>query len=631
MNRCSLTAIFALGLAAGTLAQAPIVQTVISNGTTQSRYDMVILGDGYQASEQNLFNQNVTTFLTSLFQQQPYSTFAAYYNVHTVFRASNQSGADQPDVTPPIFVDTAYDSTYNVGGTDRCLYIGDTALALADAALAPATEGRVLVLVNSSRYGGCASTFAVSYNGSSMSSVQVHELGHSLGLLADEYDYPNGTYTGSEPSQVNVTISPTGQKWSIWHGTDGISAFEGARYYQFGIYRPKSNCMMRSLGASLCAVCREQVSKVTNSVVDTIVTSTPATTSVTVDSSSTQPFSITHIVPPGNNPVITWKLDGVPIVGANGNGYVFDGSTVGIGQHTLSVEVLDQTTFVRSDPAATMRETHSWLVSVQNLSLAQLRVPTITSSGLWFQPGGTVTFSPTVVNDGPQNAGAFEVEFFLSTSQTSWSTQDIYLGSEQVNGLLATQSLVVPHQVQLPWRLAPVLYYVHAVADRTDQIAETNELDNSRSLALIGTAGPCVTKLEYDDALVYPLDSAGVSVSLGGTLHPTVVAPCANPSATLYLIAWGGSGTTPGIQLSANALLPLNPDGLTDIGLAALNGPILGGFLGVLDAQGLGHATFALPATTGLASMQTHLASILITDTELFAAASNAIELTLLP
>lgn len=631
MRRASFATTFALGLAAGALAQTPIVQTVINNGTTQSRYDMVILGDGYQASEQALFNSNVTTFLTSLFQQQPYSTFAAYYNVHTVFRASNESGADQPDVTPPIYVDTAYDSTYNVGGTDRCLYIGDTVLALADAALAPATEGRVMVLVNSSRYGGCASTFAVSYNGSSMSSVQVHELGHSLGLLADEYDYPNGTYTGSEPSQVNVTISPTGQKWSIWHGTDGISAFEGARYYQFGIYRPKSNCMMRSLGASMCAVCREQVSKITNSVVNTIVTATPAGASVTVDVSGSQSFSISHIVPPGNNPLITWKLDGVAIPGATGPSLLFLGNSTSPGVHTLSVELLDQTTFVRSDPAATMRETRSWQVTVQDLSLAQLRVPTLTSSGIWFQPGAAVTLSPTVANDGPAAAGPFDVEFFLSPSSTTWTTQDVYLGKTQVAGLPATQSVLVPHQAQLPWRLAAQVHYVHAVVDRTNQVAETNETDNGRSVPVFGQAGPCVTKLEYADPLVYPHDSAGVSVSLGGTLHPTVVAPCANPAATLYLIVWGGSGTTPGIQLSPTALLPLNPDGFTDLGLAALNGPVLDSFLGVFDGQGLGHATFALPAATGLVSMPTHLATILVTDTELFADVSNAIELLLLP
>ncbi|MEC8252220.1 MAG: M64 family metallopeptidase, partial [Planctomycetota bacterium] len=89
MRALLATALLAAGL------QAQIVNTVISNGTTESRYDMVILGDGYQVTEQNKFDNDVTTFLTALFQKEPYQTFSAYYNVHTVFRASQDSGADR--------------------------------------------------------------------------------------------------------------------------------------------------------------------------------------------------------------------------------------------------------------------------------------------------------------------------------------------------------------------------------------------------------------------------------------------------------------------------------------------------------------------------------------------------------
>ncbi len=625
--RCALGAV---AFAAALAAQGPTVTTVLSNGTTQSRYDMVILGDGYQSTEQWRFDQDVQTFLTALFQKQPYQTFASYYNVHTVFRASVDSGADRPDENPPVYKNTVYNSTYDYGGTDRCLYVQNTSQALADASLAPANEGRILVMVNDSRYGGCAATFAVSYNGSSMTEVQIHELGHSLGQLADEYDYPNNTYTGSEPSAVNITTSPTGQKWSVWHGTDGISAFQGAGYYLFGLYRPKANCLMRNLGAALCRVCQESITKVTNSVVDTIVSTSPATANVTLNVPSTQVFSFAHIVPPGNNAVIAWKLDGNVVAGATSTSLSVDTTTLALGAHSLECSVLDQTLLVRTDPAQVMRETHVWQLTVADPTAAQLRVPSAIADVVWAQPGATVTVDATIANDGPATAGPFAVEFFLSPT-TSWSTQSTYLGVVTVPTLAATQTTVVQHAFQLPWSLPAQVVYGFVVVDRLDVVHETNENDNQRSFPLIGQAGGCVTKLEYVDPLTYPFDAASVSLAAGGTLHPTVVAPCADPAATLYLIAWTGSGTSPGTPLGFGLVLPLNFDPLTQLGLDHVNGAVFGSFLGVLDAQGHGHATFALPPGLPLPPTPTHFAALLLGNTQLFTAVSNPIVLTLAP
>ena len=47
--------------------------------------------------------------------------------------------------------------------------------------------------------------------------------GKGIRQLADEYEYAGNTYSGPEPSSPNITTSPTGQKWSLWHGTQGIS------------------------------------------------------------------------------------------------------------------------------------------------------------------------------------------------------------------------------------------------------------------------------------------------------------------------------------------------------------------------------------------------------------------------
>lgn len=616
---------------AGTLtAQAPTVTTVLSNGTTQSRYDMVILGDGYQAFEQAQFNTDVTNFLAQLFQTQPYQTFAAYYNVHTVFRASVESGADRPDENPPVFRNTVYNASYNIGGVDRCLYIQNTSQALADAALAPANEGRILVMVNDSRYGGCAGQFAVSYNGSQMSNVQVHELGHSLGQLADEYDYPNNTYTGGEPSAVNITTSPTGAKWSIWHGTDGISAFQGAGYHLFGLYRPKLNCMMRSLGVALCRVCQENIVRVTNSVVDTIVTTTPATAAVTVSVPQSQTFSFTHIVPPGNAPLIQWRLDGNLLPGATGTSYTFDPNTVALGPHTLEASVRDQTLLVRSDPQQVMREAHTWQVTVNDPTASQLRIPALTSNVTFVPAGGAVVLTTTVRNDGPGAAGPFDVEWFLSPTPT-WTAQSTYLGRVTIGGLAALQQTVIPHAVNLPWGLNATVHYVFAVADRLDVVRETNEGDNTRSVALLGQTPGCVTKIEFNDPLVYPFDTASMSRTAGGAVHPRLIAPCADPATTIYIMAWTGSGTQPGIPLAPGLVLPLNFDPLTQLGLDGFNGPVFGSFLGLLDAQGRAQATFTLPPLAGVPLGQTHFAAVLLGNVQLFTAVSNPIGLQLLP
>lgn len=607
-------------------AQQPIVTTVLSNGTTQSRYDMVILGDGYQAAEQTRFQQDVQSFLTALFQKQPYATFANYYNVHTVFRASTDSGASHPDATPPIVRNTAYGAQYNYGGTARCLYISNTSRALADAALAPANEGRILVFVNDSRYGGCASTFAVSYNGSSMNEVQIHELGHSMGGLADEYDYANQTYTGNEPGEANVTAAPNGQKWSHWWGTESISAFEGAKYHQYGLYRPRNNCLMRSLGQTLCAVCREQISKTTNSIANTIDSFTPNTNQLSLNIGSTQAFGFTHFVPATHQPLVEWRWDGAVIAGANQTSYTLDTTGLALGNHTLEASVQDRTTHVRNDPLGLMRRTRSWQITITDPLATNLRCTALAGSQIWVQPGTALQLNATLVNDGPATAPAFEVEYFLSNGQ-QYSPQDIYLG-KQALAAFAPGSQAITHQCTMPWRLEPRVYYVHMVIDRAGVLRETNRADNTRLTVVIGQTGPCLTKLEYADPLLFPNDAAALSLQLGGTLSPTVIARCAAPG-TLYLLVWGASGTTPGTPLAPGITVPINQDFVTQLGLGAVNGAWFPGFLGILDAGGMGQANFVLPSNSGLSAMQAHFAGLLVDPVLGFSAVTNPIALQL--
>lgn len=613
----------ALALAATSFAQAPIVTTVLNNGSTSTRYDMVILGDGYQAQEQAHFDSDVNAFLAGLFAKAPYSGFSTWFNVHTVFRASTDSGASQPDVTPPIVKNTAYGASYNTGGTARCLYIQNSSLALADAALAPANETRVLVMVNDSRYGGCAGQFAVSYNGASMVEVQSHEIGHSLAGLADEYDYPNNLYTGNEPNQVNITANSVGQKWSHWWGTENVSAVQGAGYYLQGLWRPKNDCLMRSLGVTLCPVCREQITKATSSIVNTIDAPQPAATTVLVARPAIQTFSFNNLVPAAHNPLITWKLDGVVIAGQNTPGLFLQTAGMALGNHTLTVEVLDRSTHVRNDPGNLMRDSRSWTVTVTDPNSANVRIATMSVAQQVLPVNAETDVTLTIANDGPAVATNVSVEHFLSFD-TTVQTTDLYLGRTEIASLAAGQQTQVTRRVRLPAAAGPRLYSLIATLDREDTIVESSEIDNTQLRSVLVQTGPCGPFLEYRDDLVYPHDQNGVSIQNGGTVQPTIVARCAAPG-TLYLLAWGTSGTSPGLPLGPGILLPLNFDASTSTGLELLNGPVFQMCFGALDMNGIGHATIAWPAGLPLVASPGHFAAVLMDPTLAIIGATNAV------
>ena len=346
-------------------AQAPAqtVKTIQANGPVNNRYDIVVLGDGYRDVEESKFDRDAQRAIDEIFAQPAWGAYKTFFNVHTVFRASAESGADHPDAQPPIYVDTAYDATYNFGGTSRCLYIQNSSLALSDARLAPDVEGRVIVVVNDSRYGGCAGTFSVSYNGSSGPEVQAHEFGHSFSGLADEYDYGrSGTYSGSEPREANITAESTGSsKWPLWLGTQGVSAFQGAGYYQRGLWRPKSDCMMRNLGRPICPVCSEQIVLSAYQTVNAIENASPASAAITVQRPSTQVFSLQSLVPGASR--TEWHVDGV-LAASGSNSFAWSSAGLPSGRYTVTATVTDLTAFVRKDPSNLLTSTHSWTVDV---------------------------------------------------------------------------------------------------------------------------------------------------------------------------------------------------------------------------------------------------------------------------
>jgi len=104
-------------------------------------------------------------------------------------------------------------------------------------------------------------------------SVLIHELGHSIGNLDDEYVATGGTYTGPEPWAVNLT-KVTNSKTVKWRrfikgdidvptplDYDGYGIFEGGSYGNKGLYRPTPVSMMRDTDYPFYKVNEKQLKK----------------------------------------------------------------------------------------------------------------------------------------------------------------------------------------------------------------------------------------------------------------------------------------------------------------------------------------------------------------------------------
>ncbi len=242
-------------------AEAQSVTTIVNNGSTASKVDIVFLGDGYTTNDLAQYRTDVQTFTTYFFTQPPFSDYSTFFNVHRVDVVSAEPGAD--DHCRGIYVNTALDAGYYSTGTDcRALFTYNSTAVRAAASLAPAAD-ITIIIVNSTVYGGAATYggYGVFYRGGAGPEVMAHEIGHSFGFLADEYNYGGATvYSGAEPSQLNVTINTNlaTMKWRDWvlpgtlvptGGTanDSPGLYEGANYSAFGIYRPTYSSKMQAL------------------------------------------------------------------------------------------------------------------------------------------------------------------------------------------------------------------------------------------------------------------------------------------------------------------------------------------------------------------------------------------------
>lgn len=338
------------------------------------RVNIVIVPDGYTHSNKSLMERHADGLIAYMRQTTPMAEHDPFVNYTLVYAYSLENGTDQCDCD--VVLNTAMGTRFpevnpQCGHSDnRCLSYGggcdesgtDNIVA---AELRAPYHDETVVMVNTTRYGGCAGLRATySAANSAGEDVGTHEVGHSVLGLADEYVSNSGC--GSNGGEVNTSTNPTEGAWPEWIDDLGAPR-EGARYWSQCIYRPENYCKMRSLYQPFCAVCSQRGSLVffghpRVSPTAPVESASTAPAQVLIDSQVE--FSVTTRFGQGTvTNSITWSVQGPgdlqPIVVATD---VEDYSHLldRLGDYTVICDVIADTNLIKPEKYDGNRDTVVW-------------------------------------------------------------------------------------------------------------------------------------------------------------------------------------------------------------------------------------------------------------------------------
>lgn len=302
----------------------PLIE-IVAHGPSPQKVDLLILGDGYRADERTKFESDARRLVDRLLTTSPFRERQSDFNVWGLCPVARDSGISRPSTKSHKA--SPLGSTYDAFGLDRYILTFDNKSLRQTASFAP--YDFVQILCNGSAYGG-GGIFqlygTVAADNTWAAYVFIHELGHHVAALADEYYTSPVAYlpTGQrfEPWQPNVTalLDPTQLKWkdlvaretplpTPWRKAEydtraqelrnktaqlrkegapeveidtllreharldeqtlsgeahagKVGAFEGANYASTGYYRPAANCIMFTRTEEFCPVCRRAIERI---------------------------------------------------------------------------------------------------------------------------------------------------------------------------------------------------------------------------------------------------------------------------------------------------------------------------------------------------------------------------------
>ncbi|MBN2129559.1 MAG: DUF1349 domain-containing protein [Sedimentisphaerales bacterium] len=146
-------------------------------------------------------------------------------------------------------------------------------------------------------------------------------------------------------------------------------------------------------------------------------------------------------------------------------------------------------------------------------------------------PGQSLQTSVTVRNNGPADTGSFHTKFYAS-QDASITASDRQLGQVHSTGVSAGDSLELSINLAIPSDLDWDDYYIGCIVDATDDVAESNEGNNTASVHVsgAGVGGGGLTGQYFNNInftnLVMTREDATINFDWGdGSPNPSLVHP----------------------------------------------------------------------------------------------------------
>ena len=237
------------------------VYTLHKSGSDRENFVIVIMGDGYTASQREQFVEDATKKAQGVLTWSPYKEYSDRINIYGIPAVSNESGIS-------VYGGKSVDTYFHIRVWGKAAVFSNDGAELAKALRqeleenyldAGATVGTIHMLSNADGSYGASinSLFSFSANSdeNSNGTAMAHEIAHSIGGLGDEYE----RYT-NKPNTSDTT-DPDTIKWSKLLGFRGVGVTMAGTETAFA---PSRECMMRWLGQPFCEVCKMELARKLN-------------------------------------------------------------------------------------------------------------------------------------------------------------------------------------------------------------------------------------------------------------------------------------------------------------------------------------------------------------------------------